>query len=99
MTAPLGLNASPTGTLGRRVDPYLAVNFVVEIEGLVVGGFTKVDGLESTIETQDYIEGGRNEYVHKILKHVSYAPIVLSHGVTDNDTLWSWHDAVRRGQV
>ena len=83
----------------RRVDPYLAINFLVEIEGLVVGGFSKVDGLESTIETQDYIEGGRNEYVHKLLKHTTYAPLVLARGLTDNDTLWAWHDRVRRGEI
>ena len=71
MSVPLGLNAGLTsvlGALGQRLDPYLSVNFLVEIEGLVVGGFSKVDGLESTIETQDYVEGGRNDFVHKILK-------------------------------
>lgn len=95
---PLGLNAA-LGASGLRLDPYLAVNFVVEIDGLIVGGFSKVDGLESTIETQDYLEGGRNDYVHKVLKNVSYAPLVLSHGVTDVDTLWQWHERTRRGVI
>jgi len=93
-----GLNAAAL-TLGARLDPYLGVNFLVEIEGLIVGGFSKVDGLESTIETQDFSEGGRNGYVHKILKGTMYGPLILSHGLTDNDTLWQWHDRTRRGVV
>jgi phage tail-like protein len=102
MTAPLGLNTALVGALGvagKRVDPYLAVNFLVEIEGLIAGGFSKVDGLESTIETQDYAEGGRNDYVHKVLKGTTYSPLVLSHGLTDVDSLWAWHERTRRGVI
>ena len=32
----------PTGHRGSGSDPYLAFNFVVEIEGLIVGGFSQV---------------------------------------------------------
>ena len=45
MAAPLGLNAalvSALGAAGKRLEPYLGVNFLVEIEGLIVGGFSKV---------------------------------------------------------
>lgn len=102
MSTPLGLNAAligASGALGLRLDPYLAVNFLIEIDGLITGGFSTVDGLGSTIDTEDYIEGGRNDYVHKVLKGTTYSPIVLSHGLTDIDTLWTWHDRVRRGVV
>jgi phage tail-like protein len=90
---------SALGALGQRVDPYLAVNFLVEIEGLIAGGFSKVEGLDSAIDTQDYVEGGRNDYVHKVLKGTTYSPIVLSHGLTSIDTLWAWHERVRRGVI
>lgn len=99
MTVPLGLNTALPSAAGQRVDPYLAVNFLVEIEGLIAGGFSKVDGLESAIETEDYVEGGRNDYVHKVLKGTSYSPIVLLHGFTDVDTLWAWHERTRRGVI
>ncbi len=102
MAAPLGLNTAlvnASGTAGKRIDPYLAVNFLVEIEGLIAGGFSKVEGLESTIETQDYVEGGRNDYVHKVLKGTTYPPLVLSHGLTDVDSLWAWHERTRRGVI
>lgn len=98
MTTPLGPNAA-IAALGTRLDPYFAMNFLVEIDGLIAGGFSKVDGLESTIETQDYVEGGRNDYVHKLLKGTTYPPLVLSHGLTDIDSLWMWHDRTRRGVI
>lgn len=102
MSFPLGLNTALTGALGalgKRLDPYLAVNFLVEIDGLITGGFSKVEGLDSAIETEDHVEGGRNDYVHKVLKGTIYSPIVLSHGLTDIDALWSWHERVRRGVI
>lgn len=102
MSTPLGLNTasiSASGALGLRLDPYLAVNFLIEIDGLITGGFSTVEGLDSMIDTEDRIEGGRNDYVHKVLKGTTYSPIVLSHGLTDIDTLWAWHDRVRRGVI
>jgi phage tail-like protein len=102
VTTPLGLNAALAAGLaaaGRRIDPYLGFNFLVEIEGMITGGFSKVEGLESAIETQDYVEGGRNDYVHKVLKGTTYVPLALSHGITDSDVLWSWHERTRRGVV
>lgn len=102
MALPLGLSAALAGVLGaagKRIDPYLSINFLVELDGLVVGGFSKVDGLESAIETQDYVEGGRNDYVHKVLKGTTYVPLVLSHGLTDGDALWAWHERTRRGVI
>ena len=98
MATPFGLNTAVVA-LGKRLDPYLGVNFLVEVEGLIVGGFAKVEGLDSTIETQDYTEGGRNNYVHKLLKGTTYGPLVLSHGLTDIDSLWSWHERTRRGVI
>ncbi len=52
--------------LGIRNDPYMPFNFLVEIEGLLVGGFTEVTGLTVETETEDFREGGVNEYVHKL---------------------------------
>jgi hypothetical protein len=40
------------GVPGARRDPYTAFNFMVEIEGLVAGGFSEVGGLQvdTTVE-------------------------------------------------
>ncbi len=86
--------------LGSRTDPYLNFNFLVEIEGLIVGGFTDVAGLQAEIETHDYREGGLNDYVHRLAGPVRYpSNLVLKHGLTDSAVLWEWHRDVRRGIV
>ncbi|APR87700.1 Hypothetical protein A7982_13049 [Minicystis rosea] len=99
---PLGINAIYTtaaGALGIRNDPYLAYNFLVEIEGMLAGGFREVKGLESSIEIKEYAEGGVNGYIHKIPGETRHPNLVLSRGLTDADALWSWYDDVSRGVV
>lgn len=86
--------------LGRRDDPYAGFNFLVEIEGLVVGGFSEVGGLQVETEVEEYREGGRNEYVHKLPGPTRYpANLTLKRGLTDADALWSWHQDVARGKI
>ena len=48
-----------------RSDPYQGCNFVIEIEGLLVGGFSECSGLEVETELVDYREGGVNDYIHR----------------------------------
>ncbi len=87
-------------TVGDRNDPYLSFNFLVEIEGLVVGGFSEVTGLTIEIEVEEYREGGLNAYMHKLAGPPRYpSNLVLKHGLTDSDTLWAWHQAVARGTI
>jgi phage tail-like protein len=86
--------------LGDRSDPYLACNFLVEIDGLVVGGFQEVTGLQAEIEVHDYREGGLNEYIHRFAGPARYpSNLILKHGITDADTLWLWYQDVMRGAV
>lgn len=99
----LGLNATysvATNMLGVRLDPYAAFNFLVEIEGLLVGGFSEVSGLQIETEIQDYREGGLNEYIHKLPGPTRYPQnLVLKHGLTAIDTLWDWHQDVIQGTI
>lgn len=85
--------------LGRRIDPYLAFNFKVEIRGLVVAGFSEVSGVQAETETEDYREGGLNNYVHKLAKLTKYSNLVLKRGLTDSDVLWQWHQKVVAGSI
>ena len=99
----LGINAAfsaGSNLLGIRNDPYMAFNFLVEIEGLVVGGFSEVTGLQIETEVKDYREGGLNEYIHKLAGPTRYpSNLILKHGLTDIETLWSWHQEVTRGII
>lgn len=85
--------------VGARDDPYLNYRFLVEIEGLVVGGFSEVSGIQAEIETEDYREGGVNDYVHKLPKVTKYQPLVLKRGMTDSEVLWQWHRDVVRAKI
>jgi phage tail-like protein len=83
-----------------RNDPYLSFNFLVEVEGLVAGGFREVSGLQAEVEVHDYREGGLNGFIHRLPGPARYpANLVLKHGMTDDHGLWLWHRDVRRGII
>jgi phage tail-like protein len=83
-----------------RSDPYQGCNFVVEIEGLLVGGFSECSGLEVETEIAEYHEGGVNDYVHRFAGAVKLPPpLVLRHGITSGDGLWRWYQMTAAGQV
>ncbi len=82
-----------------RTDPYFGFNFLVEVKGLLVGGFSEVSGLDVEAEVHDYREGGQNEYIHKIRGPLRYpSNLVLKRGLTD-DSLRTWFDQVSAGMV
>lgn len=94
------LSASASFGTGGRTDPYMPFNFLVEIEGLVIGGFSEVSGLSVETVVQDYQEGGQNEYVHKLPGPARYpSNLVLKRGLTDIQTLWTWHQEVMTGKI
>lgn len=82
----------------RMPDPFLSFRFSVSIDGLRVGGFSEVSGLELTTTTHDYAEGGLNDYVLKFAGPVTQANIVLKRGIVDR-SLWDWFADLLRGKV
>jgi phage tail-like protein len=72
---------------GERVT---AATFLFEVDGVEVGRFSEVNGLELSIETEDVQEGGQNSYVHKLPGRMTWPNIVLKRGVTQNDSLITW---------
>jgi phage tail-like protein len=102
MGVPPGLLPSVSGGWIPGVSalqPYQAFNFAVEIEGLLVGGFTEVSGLEGEVEIEEYREGGVNGYVHRLPGGARYPSLVLSHGLTAMSTLWNWYHETTQGAI
>jgi phage tail-like protein len=98
----LGLNAAVslvTNLLGVRLDPYQGFNFLIEIEGILAGGFSECSGLTVETEFFDYREGGVNGYVHRFPGPTKYPPLTLKHGLTQIDGLWTWHQDVIQWKV
>nr|CBH39152.1 conserved hypothetical protein [uncultured archaeon] len=85
--------------VAERNDPYLNFRFLVEIQGLIVGGFSEVSGLQAETETEEIQEGGVNDYVHKLPKITKYPNITLKRGITDSEALWKWHQEVVNGII
>ncbi len=83
----------------RGKDPYLSFRFLVEIDGLIVGGFSEVSGLQVEIDTEEYQEGGVNDHVHHLIKAAKYPRLVLKRGITDSDVLWKWQKQIVDGAI
>ena len=84
--------------VGRK-NPYRKFRFLVELEGLIVGGFSEVSGLQAETEIETIEEGGVNNYVHKLPKKTKYPNIVLKRGIIDSNKIWKWHQDVVNGKT
>src|SRR6266850_8475713 len=85
--------------LGVRLDPYNAFNFLVEIEGIIAGGFSEVSGLEISTEVEKFREGGVNDREIILPKFSTQSNLLLKKGQTDLDLLWNWYADVVAGKV
>ena len=95
-----------------RLDPLPAFNFMIAlldtsstfsaiksgVMGLALGGFSECSGLESTLETTEYLEGGVNDRVHRFPTRFNYTNIVLTRGVGFGEDLWLWHQEYVEGK-
>lgn len=78
--------------------PYMSFRFLVEIQGLIVGGFSEITGLQAETEVENIEEGGVNDHVHTFPKKTKYPNITLRRGITDSDALWKWHQDTVNGK-
>ncbi len=83
-----------------RPDPFRAFNFVVEIDGVPVGAFAEVSGLESETEVVEYRTGdSKVTSTLKLPGLTKYANVVLKRGLTRDLSLWQWRKTVVDGQT
>jgi phage tail-like protein len=86
--------------MARRNDPYLNFNFLVELGGDVVGGFSEADLPTGRIETVAYREGSDRTSAARLLPgRVEYGPLVLRRGFAGDAALFQWWHAVAQGNV
>lgn len=77
----------------------MGYRFEVELDGLLVAGFSEVRGLEAEAEVEEYEEGGVNNYVHRFPGRIKYPPLVFKRGVTSSIELWQWFKDVTEGRI
>jgi len=80
-------------------DPYRGYRFKIEIEGIVVGGFSEATGLQVEKLTEEVAEGGVNDTVYIIPKGTKYQNLVLKRGLTDSTMLERWQKEVIDGSI
>lgn len=67
-----------------------SATFLFEVDGVEIGRFMEVGGLQVDIETADVVEGGENSFVHKLPGRMTWPNITLKRGITQNDSLLAW---------
>jgi phage tail-like protein len=79
--------ANNDGFDGQRVT---ASTFLVEVDGVEIGRFMEISGLEVSVAVEEISEGGENSYVHKMPGRMSWPNLILKRGITQNDALLTW---------
>ena len=82
----------------REFDHIGNFNFKVEIEGIAVGAFKNVEGLDSETEVIEF-QDGEDIVLRKRPGRTKYSNITLKRGFVNTDTLWMWRKAVIDGTV
>jgi len=82
-----------------QADPLRSFQFAVEIDSIIVGGFSEVSGIQSETKVYTYREGGENAFTHSFPDSTAHSRLILKRGLTFDDTLWNWYQAVINGTV
>ena len=83
----------------NRNDPYKAFNFLVEIDGIQVAGFSECTGLSTETDIIEYREGNERVGIRKIPGLTKFTNITLKRGFTRSRDLWNWRKVVMDGGV
>jgi phage tail-like protein len=83
----------------KKKNPYQGYRFLVELEGLTIGGFSEVSGLSAETKVAVVKEGGVNDHQHKVPEATEYGNLILKRGITDSRHLWKWYRDVVMGKV
>lgn len=84
---------------GKRNDPYGQFNFLIEIDGVVKGGFSEASGLTTDTNMIEYREGHEITTTRKLPGLMKYNNIVLKRGWTKDRSLWDWRKKVIDGKT
>ncbi|WP_151735271.1 phage tail protein ['Paenibacillus yunnanensis' Narsing Rao et al. 2020] len=95
----LNIGARRNWVPGYREDPYLAYNFIVEIDGISVAGFSEVSGLSIETQVERKTFGGENHKEFVFLTGTKHSDLTLKNGVTGDNYLWSWYQNVMNGVI
>lgn len=70
--------------------PHGKFRYMVEVDGMELGGFSEVSGFDASIDVIEYREGDKVQTPMKIPGLKKYGNITLKQGVADKDALYKW---------
>jgi phage tail-like protein len=82
--------SSPKSARYLGGEPALGSRFLFEVDGIEIGLFASVRGLQVTSQTQTIAEGGQNGFAHRLPGRLEWPNITFSRGLTDADALFEW---------
>jgi phage tail-like protein len=71
-------------------DGQVGGNFLLEVDGVEIGMFQSVSGLQVSVQTEELVEGGQNGFTRKLPSRMEWPNIVLSRGLIQSDNLFEW---------
>lgn len=80
-----------------RNDPYAKFNFLIELDGENVGGFTEVGGLTAESDIIEYREGSDPARMRKLPALFKFSNVTLKRGYTQSRALWEWRKTTLDG--
>lgn len=83
--------ASPENERKYEPDNFLGQKFFVEVDGLLVAGFSECSAVTIETEIEEYKEGGLNIYTHKLPTRTKYGNITLKRGIDPGQDLYWWY--------
>jgi phage tail-like protein len=86
-------------------DPFRGFNFMVSLidssslltlavtalQSMALAGFSECSGLDTSLDIEEYKEGGNNGTILRFPTRVKWGNLRLKRGVTFADDLWQWH--------
>ena len=82
----------------RSFDHIGAYNFKVEIEGVTMGAFRNVEGLDSETTIVEF-QDGDDMVLRKRPGRTKYSNVTLKRGFVNDPALWEWRKKVIDGVV
>jgi phage tail-like protein len=71
-------------------DLPLSDRFLFEVDGVEIGVFREVFGLQVTVHVDEIVEGGQNAFIHKVPSRMTWPNLVFRRGLTQSDALFDW---------
>jgi phage tail-like protein len=84
--------------MSSDLDPGSSIFFTLTIDGESLGAFNGCEGLSSTVEVEQFQEGGNNGFIWQLPTRVSFSTIRLTRPLTpETSKVAAWISSVTTG--